>query len=89
MKIFVKMLTILLLSLCLLGRVNGTWQSFPEDITSLDYLVYSSGEYFLGAYFYTDPHTAPPSTYKYDYRNGITVYPFNDVKYNMCYVHVT
>lgn len=70
---------IFILFLALSNVSQEQWQNFPEDFTSLDYLTYNSNEWFLGAYYITDPHS-PSTGKKYDYRNGIVVYPFSDVR---------
>lgn len=71
-KIFLFLLTIVLL------KINFSTQSFlnfPEDISSLDYLIYSDKEFHLASFYYTTTGT----DLKYDYRNGIPIYPFSDV----------
>ncbi len=51
--------------------------NYPEDISSLDYLIYSDKEFHLASFHFI---TTPSNLLKYDYRNGITIYPFTDVK---------
>jgi hypothetical protein len=59
------------------------FQYFPEEITILDQLdnEVSYNEYLLASFYYVDPLSNLSNfDYIYDYRNGIIVYPFNDVK---------
>ena len=55
---------------------------FPEEITPLDYISNTADEKLLIAYYFVKPEDASAlSNYskKYDFLNGIIVYPFNDV----------
>jgi hypothetical protein len=74
----IKYLRYLLISLLILGI--KTHDHFPEEYTPLDFITNSTGEKLLMAYYFYDPvKSIAPPTYKYDYRNGIIVYPFIDV----------
>jgi hypothetical protein len=70
---------LILIYLLISLTIIQTHDHFPEEITPLDYITNTSGEKLLMAYYMIDPATALSASYKYDYRNGIIVYPFNDV----------
>lgn len=80
-KNFFNIYLIMIICLLIIPTNETNWKNFPEDITSLDYLTYSTSEYFLVAYYYCDPHVAALPAVKKDYRNGILIYPFAEVKF--------
>jgi hypothetical protein len=73
------MLVYLILSFSLLPLITNH-DHFPEEMTPLDYIANTSGEKLLMAYYIIHPGTALSAQYKFDHRNGIIVYPFNDVR---------
>jgi len=63
------------------SNTQSAFTYYPEEITSLDYVSYSDTEWLLSAYYYSDPAKSS-SAKKYDFRNGIVIYPMNDVNKN-------
>jgi hypothetical protein len=72
--------TAILLFLLISFTMVSNHDHFPEEFTPMDMMVVNSGEKLLMAYYMVNPHAALPATLKYDYRNGVLVYPYNDVK---------
>jgi len=75
-KANIGMIVLGIILLCF-SITNTNFVNYPEDISSLDYLIYSDKEFHLASFYFV---TSPSDVLKYDYRNGITIYPFSDVK---------
>ena len=74
-----KSFFILFLFVIILPIAFPTFQYFPEDFMDIDYLTTNANEIFMAAYYFIDPVVSLPSVNKYDYRNGVIIYPINDV----------
>ncbi len=75
-------LNFLLLLIVILFVKSTDHNYFPEEITPLDYISNSANERLIIAYYFVKPEDESAlSNYskKYDFLNGIIVYPFNDV----------
>ena len=53
-------------------------QYYPEDYTSLDRTSYNNNEVVQTAYYFENPFTKEGAI-EYDYRNGMVLFPFNNV----------
>ena len=75
-------LNVLLLFIVILCVNTSDHNYFPEEITPLDYISNSVNERLIIAYYFVKPEDESAlSNYskKYDFLNGIIVYPYNDV----------
>jgi hypothetical protein len=68
---------ITLIILCIsisLGAQVTDFTVFPEDKAIATDFIYKTGEYFYGAYYWSDQ-----TTIIYDYRNGLRINPYSGV----------
>ena len=71
-----KIITIILF--LLVGSFKCDIQYYPEDYTGFDRTSYVYEEMVQCAYYFENP-TIREGAFEYDYRNGMVLYPFNNV----------